>query len=138
MCFQAITNGATGLVIYYYTDINVSADRDTRWPAVKQIASDVRAIEHLLLADRWKHRTLECDNSAISWKAVEKDGKTYIIAVNTSRDYQNALFGRFPQNNLQKANVLQGDGFAYAATNDGKSQLQIALDGFETIVVELE
>lgn len=137
MCYQALARGARGLVIYYYTDIQSAFDSATRWQAVKKIAADIKQIEPILLSETVEEPKFSNDNFSIIFRAFKHDGKLYVLAVNTSRDYQGGVFDNVPIKIIKSVKVIQGDGFAGASSTWGPSELMIGLDGLESIVVEI-
>lgn len=137
MAYLSIAHGATGLVVYYYKDIKLSADAGVRWDAVKAIARDVEQIAPILLSSAAAGRRLRCDNPEVDWRAIERDGKTYLIAVNSTRNLQTAWIEGFSKP-IQSVNVVQGDALAAGGNESGKPRLVLLLDALDTLVVEIE
>jgi hypothetical protein len=137
MTFLSLTHGASGLVVYYYKDIKLSADADVRWKAVKSTAKAVEEIAPILLSPPLPQNQLQCDNPEIHWRAFLREGKTYIVAVNATRDLQTAWLDGFPKP-ISKANVIQGNSLAVASNESGAPRLVMQLDALETVVVEVQ
>lgn len=131
MTYIYLTHGATGIVYYYYADIKLTFDSEVRWEAVKSIAQEVKDLSPILLAEDVQTGKIRADNALIHWTAKQKDGKTYIIAVNTSTETQSSIF-TLPSAS-KKAKLVTGTGLAYPYNNE----LLLTLDGYEAVVVEL-
>ncbi|OHB55886.1 MAG: hypothetical protein A2Y12_04780 [Planctomycetes bacterium GWF2_42_9] len=131
MTYLSLVHGAKGIIFYYYKDFQVSYDKNTRWPAVKAIASDVKQIEPILLAEKFSSKLVHANNINIHWMAKYLNGKIYIVAVNASREVQNILF-KFSKP-VHVSNIMQGHSFNYA--ND--KEMVLIMDGYNSIVLEL-
>jgi hypothetical protein len=98
MTYLAINHGAKGLIHYSYFDIRNDVDPpydfDTRWPQIKEIASEIRDLRHVFLST---HQTNDndiiCNNGNIDFKLMRegdlttKGGNTYyLFAVNTKEE----------------------------------------------------
>lgn len=131
MTYLGLTHSAEGFVYYYYNDIMMNDDGGVSWNAVKSIAQEVKDLSPILLASDAKKNSISGDNPAVHWIAKQKDGKTYIIAVNSSTQTQNAVF-TLPSA-IKKVNLVKGTGVTYPYNNE----LLVTFDGYEAVVVEL-
>jgi hypothetical protein len=131
MTYLSLVHGAKGIIFYYYTDFQVSYDKDTRWPAVKTIVSDVKQLESILFADNYSSKLIQANNSNVHWMAKYLNGKIYIIAVNASREVQSIIF-QF-SGPVHLSNAMQGHASHYVNNN----QMLLTMDGYNTMVLEL-
>ncbi|MBI3920107.1 MAG: hypothetical protein HY318_01720 [Armatimonadetes bacterium] len=131
MTYLALTHGATGLLYYYHKEIKVAYDSEVRWSAVKSIAKEVRDLSTVLLAPDYEPGKITGDNPKVHWKAKSRDGKLFVIAVNSSTEVQGVIL-TLP-GPAQKAVLRTGIGLAYP----WKNQLLLILDGYEAVAVEL-
>lgn len=131
MTYLALTHGATGLLYYYHKEIKVAYDSEVRWSAVKSIAREVKDLSDVLLAPDFDPGKIIGDNPKVHWKTKNREGKLFVIAVNSSTEIQGLIL-TFP-GPVQKAILRTGVGLAYP----WKNQLLLILDGYEAVVVEL-
>ena len=111
MTYLALTHGATGIICYMYKDIKSSYDAEVRWSAVKSIGQEIKDISPILLAKNAVANSIVGDNPLIHWKAKEKNGKIFLIAVNSSVDVQSIVM-KLPVA-IRKATFHVGLGMAY-------------------------
>ena len=87
MTYLAVNHGAKGLIYYSYFNIRDDADYDTRWPQIKEIASEIDYLRPVLLST---HQTndddIVCDNGNIDFKLVRGDNAYYLLVVNTKEE----------------------------------------------------
>jgi len=132
MTFLALTHGATGIVFYYYKDIQMAFDREQRWAAVKGIGEEVQQLSPVLLAEDVDPAHIVSDNERVHWRAKANATGIDLIAVNTEPSTQSVKLG-FPVT-LEGASLRSGKGFAHTVDNE----LLLILDGYEAVVVSLE
>ena len=131
MAYLALTHGATGLVFYYYKDIQMAFDRESRWKAVKAIGTEVRRLAPILLAQDIDPAHLCSDNDRVHWRAKAAQAGAALLAVNSAAGTQSVKF-RFPAD-VTGLQVEAGTGFAHAEGNE----MLLILDGYEAMAVEL-
>ena len=131
MAFLALTHGVRGLVFYYYKDIQMAFDRESRWEAVKAIGTEVRRLAPILLARDIDPAHLSCDNDLVHWRAKATDTGAALLAVNSAGGTQSVKF-RFPAD-VAGLQVETGAGFAHA---EG-AELLLILDGYEAMTVNV-
>ena len=132
MSYLAITHGATGLIYYYYKDIKMAYDSEARWAAVKNMGREIKSLSPILLAEDFNKGQIISDNPQIHWKAKQLEGKTFLIAVNSTTDTQTVIFNL--SIDVKNTAVLAGAGLAYAKGRE----LLLILDGYEALTVEIE
>jgi len=87
MTYLAVNHGAKGLIYYSYFNIVDDPDYPTRWPQIKEIASEIDQLRHIFLSiHQTNENDIVCDNSNIDFKLM-RDGQTYyLFAVNTKKE----------------------------------------------------
>lgn len=131
MTFLALTHGATGIVFYYYKDIQMAFDRSIRWAAAKEIGEEIRRLSPILLTGDLAPGHIISDNEQVHWSAKPTDKGLALIAVNAATTTQSATF-TLPAP-LAHASIHSGVGFAHAQDN----QVLLILDGYEAVVVDV-
>lgn len=131
MTFLALTHGAKGIVFYYYKDIQMAFDRESRWEAAKSIGREVLQLSPVLLAEDIDPKYLSADNDLVHWRAKSTSGGATLLTVNGATDTQSVKF-RFPAD-LTDIHVASGAGFAHAEGTD----LLLILDGYEAMTVNV-
>jgi hypothetical protein len=87
MTYLAINHGAKGLIYYSYFNIRDDADFDTRWPQIKEIASEVDQLRPIILSiDPTNTNDITCDNADIDFKLMKQGNTYYLLAVNTKEE----------------------------------------------------
>jgi hypothetical protein len=86
MSYLAVNHGAKGLVYYSYFDIiRNDADYATRWPQIKEIASEVDQLRSVFLStSQTSDNDVTCNNGDIDFKLMWDGGTYYLFAVNTN------------------------------------------------------
>jgi hypothetical protein len=84
MTYLAVNHGAKGLIYYSYFDIRDDADYDTRWPQIKEIASEIDWLRSVFLSTyQTSGNQISCDNADIDFKLMWEGNTYYLLAVNT-------------------------------------------------------
>jgi hypothetical protein len=130
--YLALTHGATGLIYYYYKDIKMAYDSESRWAAVKDMGREIKSLSPVLLAEDFNQGLITSDNPQIHWKAKHFEDKTFLIAVNSTTDTQTVMFN-LPID-VKNTTVRAGAGLAYAKDRE----LLLIMDGYEALTVEIE
>jgi len=87
MTYLATNHGAKGLIYYSYFNIRDDADYDTRWPQIKEIASEIDQLRPVLLSiDQTKDKYIVCNNDQIDIKLMREGATYYLFAVNTKEE----------------------------------------------------
>lgn len=84
MAYQAIVNGAKGLLFYCYYDLRVLPQYNIYWSDIKSIAREVRTISPVILSPNTPGAA-SCSpaDAGVETLLKELDGELYLIAVNT-------------------------------------------------------
>ncbi len=93
MVYLALIHGAQGLICYSYYDLLKGDDKavfERRWREVSAISGEVAKLIPVLLEGKEVAADLK---SAVRYRALEHDGTTHIIAVNTLPVPQDASIG---------------------------------------------
>jgi len=87
MTYLAVNHGAKGLIYYSYFNIVDDPDYATRWPQIKEIASEINQLRPVILST---HRTndneISCSNDNIDFNLMTENGAYYLFAVNTKKE----------------------------------------------------
>jgi hypothetical protein len=85
MAYQAIVNGANGLLFYCYYDLRVLPQYKEYWAQLKTLAAEIKTLSPVLLSTR-KTTPVVCHpaDCGVSTLVKNLDGELYLIAVNTS------------------------------------------------------
>ncbi len=87
MTYLATNHGAKGLIYYSYFNIRDDADYGTRWPQIKEIASEIDQLRPVFLSiDQTGDNDIICDNPDIDIKVMRKGNTYYLFAVNTKEE----------------------------------------------------
>jgi|GEM_PF-1106628 len=85
MAYQAIVNGANGLLFYCYYDLRVLPQYKEYWTQLKSIASEVKTLSPILLSpETLGAAACTPSDSGVETLIKNLDGEVYLIAVNTS------------------------------------------------------
>jgi hypothetical protein len=137
MAHLALAHGATGLAVYYQKDIELTADAEQRWQSLVSLGNELNTIAPYLAGKAFPRETLHDDNYSIHLRMAELNGKRYLFAVNSVREYQNVFIDRLPWP-IRKVTVVQGHGFAAGASDYGTNEIVIGLDALDAILIEIE
>ena len=101
MTYLAINHGAKGLIYYSYFNIVDYLDYTTRWPQIKEIASEVHFLRPVILSTQETRKNyIVCGNDNIDFKLMREGDTYYLFAVNTKKEtitgvqFQNRQVGR--------------------------------------------
>ena len=87
MTYLAINHGAKGLIYYSYFNIRDDKDYRTRWPQIKEIASEIDRLRPVLLSTQHANDSdVICNNSDIDFKLMREGDTYYLFAVNTKKE----------------------------------------------------
>ncbi|MBI1390271.1 MAG: hypothetical protein GC154_17665 [bacterium] len=87
MTYLALTHGAKGIIYYCYYDFRLLPEYETMWKWMKSIASEVKTLSPALLSnENTAAIAVHPDTEEIHTLLKEKDGKIYLLAVNSSRE----------------------------------------------------
>ncbi|MHC4753187.1 MAG: hypothetical protein ACYTFW_25390 [Planctomycetota bacterium] len=87
MTYLAVNHGAKGLIYYSYFDIRNDADYATRWPQIKDIASEIDRLRPVFLSlDQTNQNDITCSNADIDFKLMRNGTTYYLLAVNTKQE----------------------------------------------------
>jgi len=87
MTYLAVNHGAKGLIYYSYFNIRDDADYATRWPQIKEIASEIDRLKPVILSiQQANDNDIVCSNDNIDFKLMKEDGAYYLFAVNTKKE----------------------------------------------------
>ena len=93
MAYQAIVNGAKGLLFYCYYDLRVLPQYSKYWADIKTIAREVRTISPVILSPSSRGAaTCSPADAGVETLLKELDGELYLIAVNTSDQPRQVTF----------------------------------------------
>lgn len=93
MAYQAIVNGANGLLFYCYYDLRVLPQYKEYWVNIKTIASELKTISPVILSpNNLGAASYSPSDSGIQTLVKELDGELYLIAVNTSDKHCKVTF----------------------------------------------
>jgi hypothetical protein len=94
MAYQCLVNGVNGLVFYSFFDLKRDPlGFDKRWAEVKKLGAEIRSLMPVLLSTEEPPGVQLAKGSRyIHFSAKRHDGKLYILAVNVSREEQDAEF----------------------------------------------
>ena len=87
MTYLAVNHGAKGLIYYSYFNIRDDADYATRWPQIKEIASEIDRLKPVILSiQQANDNDIVCSNDNIDFKLMKEDGAYYLFAVNIKKE----------------------------------------------------
>jgi hypothetical protein len=94
MAYQCLVNGANGLIFYSFFDLKRDPlGFDKRWAEVKKLGAEIKSLMPVLLSTEEPPRVqLVKGSQYIHFSTKRHDGKLYILAVNVSREEQDAEF----------------------------------------------
>jgi hypothetical protein len=94
MAYQCLVNGANGLIFYSFFDLKRDPlGFDKRWAEVKKLGAEIKSLMPVLLSTEELPRVQLAKGSRyIHFSTKRHDGKLYILAVNISREEQDAEF----------------------------------------------
>jgi len=85
MTYLAVNHGAKGLIYYSYFDIRNDDDYETRWPQIKEIASEIKTLKDVLLSiHETSANEIVCSDNRIDWNLMRQGNSHYLFAVNTA------------------------------------------------------
>lgn len=125
MLFQSVIAGAKGIMFYSFHDLwhgvgasgkAVFSEKDfqRRWEAVEAVSKEFNKIIPIILNNQLvKVDGLKADKDIIT-KAWKYQGKTYVMAVNTSKENRTLKIGG------QVDITLEGDGAQFFSVEDGR------------------
>jgi hypothetical protein len=131
MAYLALANGASGLIFYYHRDIIEAVDAETRWPAVKALAREIKDLSPILFLPDFS-QSIPSENAELHvLTKAGSNGRFYLIAANASERVQSCRL-RVPVA-ARRALVRAGACQTYLHG----SELALILDGHEGVVIEL-
>jgi hypothetical protein len=94
MAYQCLVHGANGLIFYSFFDLKRDPlGFESRWADVKNLGAEIKSLIPVLLsADEPPKVQLSSGVRQIHFSAKRHGGKLYILAVNASREEQDAEF----------------------------------------------
>lgn len=113
MSYQALINGAKGLMYYAYHwlwTVDSSRQRNQaafkkRWADVQKLVQEIKPFTDVILSDQ-KVDLKELSPSSVQYQAWQYQGKLYVMVVNTSEDKSKSLKLQIPSGwRLHDANV---------------------------------
>jgi len=95
MAWQCIAAGANGLVFYSYSDLHKTHGNEPfekRWADVTTMAAEIKRFMPILLSPVAAAPPAWSDApETVAWRLYEKDGKTYLLAVNSGDEPASAV-----------------------------------------------
>lgn len=94
MSWQAIAEGATGLMYYSYFEIADNANYPTLWSNLKQVGQEIKDLVPVILSvEQTPKVDIKNGGSWMNWTVRKYNNKVYVIVVNNKKsDYQNVGF----------------------------------------------
>lgn len=94
MAYQCLVHGANGLIFYSFFDLKRDPlGFESRWVDVKQLGAEIKSLIPILLSTEEPPKVqLSSGVRYIHFSTRRHDGKLYILAVNVSREEQDAEF----------------------------------------------
>jgi hypothetical protein len=87
MSYLAVNHGAKGLIYYSYFNIRDDADYATRWPQIKEVASEIDSLRSVLLSIKETNKNdVVCNNRNIDFKLMRQGNAYYLLMVNTKKN----------------------------------------------------
>lgn len=136
MSWMCIAAGANGLVYYSFFDLIRAEDVepfDACWADITKMAQEIKDLEPLLLSvdPAPQPEQVRDSDGAVAWRLYAREGKTYLVTVNSSTEAKTARF-RFPKAFAGAENVVGNS----PATLNGQ-RVQLAYDPLEVKIVRL-
>jgi hypothetical protein len=94
MAYQCLVHGANGLIFYSFFDLKRDPlGFESRWADVKKLGEEIKSLTPVLLSKE-KPSKVHLSSGArwIHFSTKHRDRKLYILAVNVSREEQDAEF----------------------------------------------
>jgi len=94
MAYQCLVNGANGLIFYSFFDLRRDPlGFESRWADVKKLGQEIKSLIPILLStEEPPNVQLSSGERHIHFSTRRYDGRLYILAVNVSREEQDAEF----------------------------------------------
>ena len=94
MAYQCLVNGANGLIFYSFFDLKRDPlGFESRWADVKKLGQEIKSLIPILLStEEPPNVQLSSGAQHVHFSTRRHDGKLYILAVNVSREEQDAEF----------------------------------------------
>ena len=136
MSWMCIAAGANGLVYYSFFDLIRAEDVepfDARWADITKMAQEIKDLEPLLLSidPAPQPEQVRDSGGAVAWRLYAREGKTYLVTVNSSAEARTASF-RFPRAFARAENVMGNN----PATLNGR-RVQLSHEPLEVKIVRL-
>ena len=85
MAYQAIVNGANGLLFYCYYDLRVQPQYKEYWAGLKTIANEVKTMSPVILSpNNLGPASCSPSDAGVETLLKELEGELFLIAVNTA------------------------------------------------------
>lgn len=102
MSWQAIAEGATGLMYYAYFEI---ANNPTAWANLKQVGQEIKELSPVILSvEQTPKVDIAGGGSWMNWTVRKYNNKVYVIAVNNKKERYQKIGFSIP--NVQSVKVL--------------------------------